>query len=217
MQPIIGLGAGGHAKVLVEILRLLGEYEIIGLLDPDAEKWRTQVLGIPVLGDDDLLPALFAQGVREAFIGLGGVGDTRPRRLLYEKVLQHGFQVPSIIHPRAIISPSARIGPGANIMPGAIINTGVRLGQNVIVNTGAVIGHDCVIDDHVHIATGARLAGAVHVKEGAHIGLGACIRQCLTVGQNSLVGVGAVVVKDIIPGTVVVGVPARVLRETADL
>ncbi len=213
MTRVIGLGAGGHAKVVIEILQLIGSYELAGLLDPKRELWGTEVLGVPVLGDDSLLPHLYERGLRHAFIGLGSAGDTRPRRRLYEETHRQGFQVVSAIHPQAIISPSAQVGPGPTIMAGAIINAAARLGENVLVNTGAIVEHDCVIGAHVHIATGARLASTVHVDEGAHIGAGAVVRQGIHIGRHSIVGAGAVVVADVPDGVVVAGVPARVLRQ----
>lgn len=212
-QDIIGLGAGGHAKVLIETLRQVGDYEIVGLLDPDPAKWNTQLLGVVVLGSDDLLPGLLAQGIHYVFIGLGGTGNTHPRRLLYEKALKLGFFIPVIIHPLAIVSPSARVGVGANIMPGAIVNADAQLGQNVIINSGAIVEHDCVIEDHVHIASGARLASTVYVGEGAHIGAGATVKQCIQIGAWAVVGAGAVVIRDVAPHQTVVGVPARPLNK----
>ena len=210
---VIGLGAGGHAKVVIETLRLVGGYELAGLVDSKRELWGTEVLGVPVLGDDSLLPRLYDEGARHAFIGLGSAGDTRPRRRLYEQACRQGFQIVPAIHPQAIISPSAQIGQGPTIMAGAIINAAARLGDDVIVNTGAIVEHDCVIGSHVHIATGARLASTVHVGDGTHIGVGAIVRQCIHIGRHSIVGAGAVVVDDVPDGVVVVGVPARVLRK----
>jgi len=212
MKRVVGLGAGGHAKVVIEILQLMGGYELVGLLDPKKELWNTKVLGIPVLGGDDLLPKLYKEGVRHAFIGLGTIGDTRPRRELYEKARSYGFQIVRAIHPQATISSSAVIGDGSTIMASAVINAAAKLGDNVIVNTGAIIEHDCVIGDHVHIATGARLASTVHVGNGSHIGLGASIRQCICIGRNAIVGAGAVVVEDVPDDVVVAGVPARISR-----
>ncbi len=213
MKPIIGLGAGGHAKALIETIRLRGEYQLAGLLDPDLQKWGTQVLGVPVLGDDRLLSELASQGICHAFIGLGGTKNTKPRQSLYQKAVEYGFKLPSIVHPSAIISPSARIGPGANILLGAIINADARLGQNVIINSGAIVEHDCVIEDHVHIASGAQLAGGVSVGAGAHIGLGASVRQEIRIGEKAIVGAGAVVVKDVPSNVVAVGVPANTIPE----
>ena len=210
---LIGVGAGGHAKVVIEILQLRKNFHLIGLLDSKTELLNTKVLGIPVLGDDNLLPKLYAQGIRHAFIGLGSAGDVRPRIRLYEKVRQHGFQIVDAIHPQSIISSSAKIGYGATISAGAVINAHAKLGENVMVNTGAIIEHDCVIDNHVHIATGARLASSVHVAEGTHIGIGACVRQCIHIGQGTIVGAGSVVVDDMPDKVIAAGVPARILRK----
>lgn len=216
MKQVIGLGAGGHAKVVAEILRLSDDYEFIGLLDLRQELWNTEVLGIPVLGDDSLLPELYERGIRYAFIGLGTVGDTRPRRLLYEKTRRQGFQVVQAIHPQAVVAQSVKIGYGPTIMAGVVINAAAQLGDNVIVNTGAIIEHDCVVGNHVHIATGARLASTVHVGEGAHIGLGSSIRQRIHIGRNAIIGAGAVVVDDVPDNVVVTGIPARILKKVGE-
>ena len=205
---VVGLGAGGHAKVVTEILRSHRSYELIGLLDPKPELRGKTVLGVPVLGDDDLLPALKSDGIRHFFVGLGGAGNTRPRQRLFDLALQYGMKPVDAIHLQAIVSPSVELGEGVTIMAGAVINACARLGVNVIVNTGAIVEHDCVIGDHVHIATGAQLASTVQVGIGAHIGAGATVKQCITIGEGATVGAGAVVVKDVPPHAVVVGVPA---------
>lgn len=210
MTRVVGFGAGGHAKVVIEILRCLQRYEIVGLLDREKDLWGTEVLGVPVLGDDSLMSELMGSGILHAFIGMGTVGDTRARRHLYEKVSSFGFQLVPAIHPTAVVSPSASIGAGPTVMAGAIINANARLGNNVIVNTGAVVEHDCLIGDHAHIATGARLAGGVHVGRSTHVGLGALIRQKIRVGEDAIVGAGAVVVRDVADGKTVMGVPARI-------
>ncbi len=217
MKEVIGLGAGGHAKVVIEILQMRGEYEVIGLLDPQSSLWHTDILNVPVLGDDNLLSELYNnQGVRYAFIGLGSVGDSRPRQRLYQKARDQKLEIVRAIHPQAWISPSAQVGYGPTIMAGAVINANVRFGDNVIVNTGAIVEHDCIIGDHVHIATGAHLAGSVYVEEGAHIGLGASVLQGVRIGRNAIVGAGAVVVDDVPDSVTVVGVPARILQNEDD-
>ena len=209
---VIGLGAGGHAKVVIEILQLHKAYEVVELVDTKRELWGTKVLGIAVLGGDELLPLLYEKGVRHAFIGLGAVRDTTARRELYEKARRLGFELVSAVHPQAIISPSADMGHGPTIMAGAIINAASKVGDNVVINTGAIIEHDCTISDHTYVASGAQLASNVAVGEGSYIGLGASVRQCIHIGRNSIVGAGAVVVDDIPDNVVAVGVPARILK-----
>jgi sugar O-acyltransferase (sialic acid O-acetyltransferase NeuD family) len=209
---VVGLGAGGHARVVIEILRPRKSYELIGLLDPKPELQGKSVLGVPVLGDDDLLPILKHDGICHFFVGLGSIGDTRPRQRLFELALQYEMKPVDAVHPQAIVSPSAELGKGVTIMAGAAINACARLGVNVIVNTGAIVEHDCVIGDHVHIATGAQLASTVQVRNGAHIGAGATVLQCVRIGENAVVGAGTVVIQDVPPGVIVVGCPARVLQ-----
>ena len=213
MIQIVGLGAGGHARVVMEILHLNGDCRLIGLLDPREELWGTKIGETAVLGGDDLLPELFAEGVHHAFIGLGSVGDTSPRQSLFGKACRQGFSLISAINPQAIIAPSAAIGSGPTIAAGSVINTDAKLGDNVIINTGAIVEHDCLIDDHTHIATGARLAGEVSVGLGAHIGIGASIRNGIRIGREAIVGAGAAVVSDVPANAVVAGVPARVLTK----
>jgi UDP-perosamine 4-acetyltransferase len=212
MIPVIGIGAGGHAKVILEIIRNDPRYRLVGLLDRNHELWGKQIAGIPVLGGDELLGKLFAEGTRHAFIGVGTTGDAAPRRKLYETVTQLGFEFVPAIHSKAVVSPSARMGSGVAIMAGAIINPDVRIGDNVIINTGAVVEHDCSIGDHTHIATGALLAGGVRVGSCSHVGIGASVRQGVNIGNNAVVGAGAVVVKDVPDNIIVAGVPARFLK-----
>lgn len=211
MIQVVGIGAGGHAKVVLDILRLMNEYRVIGLLDPNCV--GESVGGVPVLGGDELLPRLRAEGVAAAFIGAGGVGDNTLRIKLFEKVQAAGFTFINAIHPAAVLALSVQLGQGITIMAGAIVNPDTRIGDNVIINTGAIVEHDCEIAAHAHISPGAVLCGGVRLGIGAHVGAGATVRQYVTVGECALVGAGAVVVKDVLAQTVLVGVPARPVRE----
>jgi len=212
MHQAVGIGAGGHAKVLIDILTLSGQVTIVGLTDRDPSLWQTKVSGIPVLGDDGILPALLEQGTVHAFIGVGSIGRPNIRRSIYEHLNDLGFSLLPVVHSSAVIASTAVIGQGPMIMAGAIINPDARLGDNVIVNTGAIVEHDCCVESHVHISPGATLASTVYVGAGAHIGAGATIRQCIRIGTEAVVGAGAVVVKDVPPGATVVGVPAAPIK-----
>jgi sugar O-acyltransferase (sialic acid O-acetyltransferase NeuD family) len=211
----VGIGAGGHAKVLLEALLAQGDVEVVGLLDSDPELKGSKVLGVPVLGGDELLEQLHKDGVRHAFMGVGGIGDNSMRSRLFEWVKKSGFELISVRHATAVVSPSSHIGEGTCLCPGAIVGAGARLGLNVIVNTGAIVEHDCDLGDHVHVASGAVLAGGVSVGAGAHIGAGATVRQGVRIGRNAIVAMGAAVVDDVPDDIVVAGVPARPMQAKA--
>jgi sugar O-acyltransferase (sialic acid O-acetyltransferase NeuD family) len=210
---IVILGAGGHARSVIEALRTgHPELEPVACTDPDPGRAGTALDGIPVVGDDDHLAQLLVEGVEGAVLGVGGAGSNDPRRLIYERARAMGFQLPPIAHADATVAATARVGFGTQILAGAIVGAGARIGENVIVNSGAIVEHDCLIGDHVHLATGSALAGAVRVEPGAHVGLAASVLQSVTVGAWSVVGAGAVVIRDVAPREVVVGCPASTLK-----
>ena len=110
MKKVIGVGAGGHAKVILDILRLEKEYDLIGLTDQNKKLWQTELMGIPVLGDDDMLVKLYKnQGVRHAFIGVGAAANPDLRKRLYEMLSGRGFKLVPAIHRRAIIALSSKL------------------------------------------------------------------------------------------------------------
>ena len=196
---------------MIDALQSSGAASSIAILDPEPGLWGTEVLEVPVLGGDDLLPELVRDGVTHFVVGVGGVGDNDPRKRLFGLATSHGLTPLSVVHPAAICSPRATIGGGSVILAAAVVNNGASLGQNVVVNTGAIVEHDCVIGAHAFIATGSRLCGAVSVGIGAHVGAGATVRQEICIGEGAIIGAGAVVIRDVAAWTVVVGVPARTL------
>jgi sugar O-acyltransferase (sialic acid O-acetyltransferase NeuD family) len=207
----VGVGAGGHAKVVLESIQEQSDVEVVGLLDADPDMKGKEVLGVRVLGGDELLAKLFSDGVHHAFIGVGGVGDNMPRRKVFELLKKHGFSLLSPVHSSSVVSPSASLGEAACLCSGSIVAAGATIGSNVIVNSGAIVEHDCVVHDHVHVASGAVLAGGVVVGEGAHVGAGATVKQGIRIGRDAIVAMGAAVIEDVPDGSAVGGVPARPL------
>lgn len=196
------LGAGGHAKVVLSAFRAVGQ-EVQGLFDDDPQKQGISVLGVPVLDSIEKARNLPPSS------GVIALGDNRLRAKLAEEFSQWEWIV--VVHPRAYVDPSASIGPGTVVLAGAVVQAGARLGAHVIVNTGATIDHDCVVGDFVHLAPGVNLGGGVWVEEGALVGIGAAVIPGIRIGAWSTVGAGAVVIRDVAPGSTVVGVPARPL------
>ena len=204
------VGGGGHARVVIDTILLVGNAEIAGILDPDFS--RSPLLGVPFIGDDSQLNGLAAEGVTHFVMGMGGAGDNGPRRRLFEQACAAGLTPLTIQHPSAVVSSWATNGPGCQFLPGSILNPGASLGRDVIVNTHAVVEHDCEIADHAHVASGATVASTVRIGTGAHVGAGATVIQGRTVGEWAIVGAGAVVIRDVAPRMVVAGVPARSIR-----
>jgi len=211
-KKVVGIGAGGHAKVIIDILSYSPDIEVVGLVELATRLFGETVAGSLILGDDQLLPELLAKGVGLAFIGIGGVSNNVPRAKSFELALSLGFDMINAIHPQAVLAKSARLGRGVCMMAGAVVNPAAEIGDNVILNTHCTVEHDCKIGDHVHIAPGATLSGAVQVGRLSHIGTGASVRQGIRIGESAIVGVGSVVVDDVPDNAVVVGSPARALK-----
>ena len=214
MIAIIGLGAGGHARVVMDSLRRIGGIEVRALLDVDSALWGKTVDGVEIAGGDEKLSEYSDQGIEYVFMGIGGVASQHPRKKLFEMVKGLNFSFLQIIDPNAVLSPSATLGEGAVVLARAIINANARIGDNTIVNTGAIVEHDCEVGPHVHIATGARLAGNVTVGGGSMVGMGSNIKQGVTIGKNAVVGGGAMVVGDVKDNATVIGVPAIEMEPT---
>jgi UDP-perosamine 4-acetyltransferase len=209
---LVIIGAGGHGRVVLDILRASGEYTPVAMLDANASLHNTSVNGVPVVGSVNLLPKLASQRIHHAIIA---IGDSRVRRSYAKLAEEAGMELANAIHPAASVSPTATLGKDIVIAAGARVCTDAKVGDSVIVNTNAVIDHECEVGAGAHVCPGALLAGRVRVGSGAFIGMGAKIIQCLNVGEDAVVGAGAVVLSDVPPATTVVGVPARAIRSSA--
>ncbi|WP_238883207.1 acetyltransferase [Clostridium sp. YIM B02551] len=210
MRKIVLIGAGGHCKIIIDIIKSRGLYEIVGITDKS--EIDKKILDIDVIGDDSVLEEIFETGVEYAFICIGGISDLNIRNIIYNKLKKIGFKIPILIHKNAVISPYARIGEGTCVMANAVINADANIGCNCIINTSCVIEHDCNIDDNSHISPGTSLAGGVRIGYNSHIGIGATIIQSINIGNNVTVGAGSVVIEDIVDNTVAVGVPAKIIK-----
>ena len=206
---LVVAGAGGHARSILEALQTSHDaFEPIALTDPDPALHGATIGGVPIVGDDRMLSALRSDGIRAAALGLGGIGDNRPRAALHEHLAALGFDLPAVAHGSSYVSPSATLAAASVVLAGAIVCAGASVGENVIVGSGTIVEHDCRVGDHAHLASGCVLGGAVRIATGAHVGLGATILQGRSVGAWATVGAGAVVTRDVPAGQTVVGCPA---------
>jgi sugar O-acyltransferase (sialic acid O-acetyltransferase NeuD family) len=211
-MDVVILGAGGHGKVVLDILRAADQHRIVGFIDADASLADTLIEGVKVLGGVNLLPKLRQQKIRAAIVA---IGDNRVRLSYARLVADAKLELINAIHPRAIISPSAQIQRNTVIAAGATVCAQAVLGESVIANTGCIVEHECVIGDGAHICPGAVLAGRVRIGAGVMVGLGARVLPCLNVGDYALVGAGATVTRDVPPSSTVIGTPARPMRQAA--
>lgn len=195
-------GAGGHGKVVLDILLASGR-EVLGFIDGDPAKRGLRVNGFEVVGDVSAL-----KGVRGVEVALG-VGNNRLREKTCLAARALGLTVVSAIHPQAVVSPFARLSEAVALMPGAIVNSGCVLEEGAVVNTNAGVDHDCVLERYCQIWPGATLAGAVRVGAYTYVGTGAAVIPGIAIGADVLLGAGAAVVKDIPARSLSMGVPAR--------
>ena len=189
-KQIVLVGGGGHCKVIIDAIKLKNKFSIYGITDFKLAK-KTKILGVPVLGKDDMLLEIFKKGIKYAFISVGSVGDCSIRKRIDKELVKIGFKLPVIIHPRAIAAKDAEIGEGTFVAAGVVINPGTRIGRNAIINTSASIDHDCEIGDFAHIAPGVTLSGGVKIGSETHIGVGANIIQCVKIGIGCMIKAGA--------------------------
>jgi len=199
---IIVYGGGGHGKSVVDLLRSIGKFKIIGILD-DGIKAGTEIMGLQALGGKEKLADLYKDGVRLAVNAVGGIGNISSRINVFNLLDRSGFTCPAVIHPTALVETSAKLSPGLQVFPLAYIGSESRIGFGNIINTSSIISHDCMLDSYVNIAPGAILAGAVTVGEGTLIGMGVTINLNVKIGENCRVGNSSTVKSDIPSGKIV--------------
>jgi sugar O-acyltransferase (sialic acid O-acetyltransferase NeuD family) len=213
MRRIAVIGAGGHAREVLEILlsmRAAGHLlEPLGFVDDNSQLHGREVDGFPVLGG---MRWLEQQSPTEIEL-ICAVGAPAVRQRLVGRAASLGYRFASAISPLALVSARARIGSGAMIFPNAVVGPSVSLGDHVILNVGATVSHDSRLGHFCTVNPGVHVAGNVTVCEGCSIGMGANVIQGTSIGDWTTIGAGAVVIRDLPSHVTAVGVPARVTKE----
>ncbi len=199
------LGGGGHGRVVLDALLSSG-VTVAGVLDPDLAV-GCRVFGVLVKGGDELLDQLAPAEV-SLVNGLGANPRLLSRMGLFKRLTALGFSFDSVRHPSALIARECTLGESSQIMAGAVLQSGVRIGDNGVINTCASVDHDCVIGAHTFIAPGVVLSGNVSVGDSTFIGAGAVVLPGIAIGANVVIGAGAIVTKNVSNGWIVAGNPA---------
>ena len=205
MKKLVIIGAGGHGKVVADCALNVG-YTDIEFLDDN--RVVSDVLGFAVVGSVSDV-SVYDPDKTEFFVA---IGNNRVRIDMVRKLIEGGYAVATLVHPKTVVSSFAKVGAGTLVMPGAVINAQAQIGVGAIVNTGVCIDHDCRIGDGVHISPGAILSGTVSVGERTWICSGAVISNNINIGSGSQVAAGAVVVHNVDDFVLVAGVPATVKK-----
>ncbi len=202
MKSVTVLGAGGHAKVVISLLKSLG-LTVKDVLDDDERKEGHELMGLFVQTPIELSDS--------QAICAHGIGSNHVRNIIANKLSKAHW--PHFVHPTAFVDPSAKIGNGTVVMAGAIVQADAVIGNHVIVNTGATVDHDCVIGDYAHIAPGTHLAGENKIGEGVLMGVGCATIPQVSVGDWSVVGAGSVLGKSFTSKVLIAGNRAKVIKK----
>ena len=182
-EKIVLVGAGGHAKSLIDVIELENKFEIFGLVD---NAKNGEVLGYKVLGTDEILKEIKSE-CANAIVAVGQIKSAQTRILLFNKLKALGFDLPVIISPLAYVSKHTSIGAGTAVMHYAFINAGAKVGENCIINTKALIEHDAVVGDNCHISTASVINGDVRVGDQVFFGSNATAKNGVIIEQNSVI------------------------------
>lgn len=206
------VGAGGHGRVVLDILFRGGQYDVVGFLDSNSDLHGRRIDGVEVLGGlDRILKIRADRGVTHCIVA---IGDNGVRRSFAERIERDGFELVNAIHPSANMASNVTMGRNVVVAAGALVCAHCQIGDSVILNTGCIVDHETFVGTATHVCPGARIAGRVVVESGAFVGIGATVIQSVRVGYEAIIGAGAVVIEDVPPMSTVVGVPARAIKRT---
>jgi sugar O-acyltransferase (sialic acid O-acetyltransferase NeuD family) len=209
LPEIVVIGGGGHAKVLISVLKKAG-WKVLGYTDSEN---RGSLLAVEYVGDDTvLLELLTGHPGLQAALGVGKIDASVGRLRLQRFAEDLGLVLPVVVSPSAVINEEVAFGPGTVVFDGAVVNSGAATGSCCILNTNCVLEHDCRLGDNVHLAPGATVSGTVTIGDNCMIGAGATVIQGVSICAGCLIGIGSTVVRDItMPGTYV-GSPGRRIK-----
>lgn len=215
MEKIILVGSGQHCNVVMYNVKAQGKYEIACIAEIDHSKCGKYIDGIPVVPFENFSTHAMTKiekefGTNKFIIAFGSM---RYRKDVFNFLVDNGWEAITVIHPHAVVSPTATIGKGVLIECGCLITPSPVIGDNVVVNTGSQVNHDNIVESHVYIASGVILSGGVTIKENTLLDDGVIITLGSTVGKNCIIGAGAVVTKEIPDNVVAYGSPCRVIRD----
>ncbi len=212
-ERILILGAGGHGRVVLDILSLAPRRRVVGFLDNNPAIAGRRIDGIPVYGPIDDLQRVAGE------LDISGVvvaiGDNGTRRELTRRVRASGVALVNAIHPAATLASTVLLGKNVVIAAGAVICDRCQVGDSVILNTGCIVDYQTMVGEGSHVCPGVRIAGRVKVESGAFVGVGATVVPNVTLGCECIVGAGAVVISDVPALATVVGVPAQPIKLAA--
>jgi sugar O-acyltransferase (sialic acid O-acetyltransferase NeuD family) len=213
-MPLVLVGAGGLGREALAAVRAINAaapgsaWAVQGFVDDRLDLAGAVIDGLPVVGPLARLADGSVTGAH-AVICTGRPGNTSSRIVIDEWLASAGVPFASLVHPTAALAPGIEVGEGSVLLAQVVATAPISIGRHVVIMPQVVFTHDDVIGDFTTFAAGVRLAGGVVVERGAYIGAGALVREYVTIGAGALVGMGAVVTRDVPPGEVWVGNPAR--------
>ena len=204
--PLAILGSHVFAEEVADLVEQIGEHELVAFVENwDRERVGRTLAGRPVVWVDELAERA---GEWSAVCAIG----SPERRDYVEHVASLGVEFASVVHPSAVLAPSARLGAGCIVSPGVVVGGHTEIGEHVILNRGVLVGHHTRVGRCVTLSPAANVAGCVEIGDGAYVGMGATVIDRRTVGAGALVAAGAVVVRDVPDAVRVQGVPARAVE-----
>lgn len=195
------MGGGGHCRACIDVIEREQKHNIAGIV-LSTRGDHADVIGYPVIGADEDLPALLEK-TPNAIVTVGQIKSAAVRIKLFELLKTHRSHLPIIQSPSSYCSKHAVIGEGTILMHGSLVNAGVQVGANCIINSQALIEHDVEIADHCHISTGAKVNGSVRIGKGSFIGSGSIVKEGVKIGAGVVIGAAQLILKDVPDGVTI--------------